>query len=150
MLFLWLGNRFVENTYLYLCEIMSSIIAVTTSKNTAVFPMLYGQLELFHEISNSTTKLDYVREVYMSMIGLAFVLPGPLAKSSVLVGSFFFGLWGAVLSYLVIFGFSVLFMCIFMTYGYTILSWENYRKIVRSVSCVNKGLMLYLVRRMLS
>jgi chromate transport protein ChrA len=81
----------------------------------------------------------------MSMIGLSFVLPGPLAKSSVLVGSFFFGFWGALLSYVTVFGISIMFMCIFITYGYKILESENYRKIVTSVSCVNKGLMLYLV-----
>lgn len=145
LLFLWLGNRFMENTYLYLCEIMSSIIAVTTSKNTAVFPMLYGQLDLFRQIAGSEVDQDYIREVFLSMIGVSFILPGPLAKSSVLVGSYLFGFWGAVLSYIVIFGFSLLFMCIFMSYGHRILKSENYRKIVTSISCVNRGLMLYLV-----
>jgi len=145
MLFLWLGNRFIENEYLYLSEILSSIIVVTTSKNTAVFPMLYGQLGLLKEISGSDFELDRIQQAYMSMIGVSFVLPGPLSKTSVLVGSFFFSLAGAALAYLIFVGLSVLFMCVFMTYGYTMLRSEPYRKIVTSISCVNRGLMLYLV-----
>lgn len=145
MLFLWLGNRFIENSYLYLSEVLSSIIVVTTSKNTAVFPMLYGQLSLLHEISGSSYELDQVREMYMSMVGVAFVLPGPLAKMSVLVGSFFFSTAGAALAYIIPVGLSILSMCVFMTYGFEVLRSGPYRKIVTSVSCVNRGLMLHLV-----
>ena len=145
LLFLWLGNRFIENEYLYLSEVLSSIIVVTTSKNTAVFPMLYGELGLLKEISGSTTQLSHMQEMYMSMLGISFILPGPLAKTSVMVGSYFFSAAGAALAYFIFMGFSILFMCVFMTYGYTMLSSEPYRKVVTSISCVNRGLMLYLV-----
>lgn len=146
MLFLWLGNRFIENKYLYLSEILSGIIVVTTSKNTAVFPMLYGDLGLLGDISDAGSQIERIREMYLSMLGVSFILPGPLAKTSVLVGSFFFSIEGATIAYFIFVGLSILFMCVFMTYGYDMLQLEAYRKIVTSVSCVNRGLMLYLVR----
>lgn len=79
------------------------------------------------------------------MVGVAFVLPGPLAKMMVLVCSIFFGFPGALIAYLVTFGYSILFMLIFIKYGYQLMKSEIYRKIITSIGCVNRGLLLYLV-----
>lgn len=78
-------------------------------------------------------------------MGISILLPGPLTNIIIFTVSYFFGFRGGFLAYFIIIIISVLFICIYIKYGYKLIRHSYYRKIYSSMNCMNRGFCLFMV-----